>query len=243
MKNILLLCGSLLLLASCDTARRAYAPVPAQQTDNLFTDRFEAMDTLITQSLFIDKQATISEENIQRILISKMMVPDKLRIAIVKLETPSRYYNWSDEEFIKLQQLYIDRFTSQIKKCPKVERVSVMPGLLAGRNPSVSQIREVAVRMQADMTLVFTTASDVYAKYRLFNRTNVKAFATTQLLLLDTRTGLVPFTEIITRDFLAEKNSADADISETRHRALREAVQLTINELNDKLLAYLNQLN
>lgn len=243
MKMILMLCGSLLLLASCDTARHAYSTAPAQQNGELYNNRFDAMDTLITQSLFIDKQATISEENIQRILASKMMAPEKLRIAIVKLETPSRYYYWNDEEYIKLQQLYIDRFTAQLKRCAKVERVSVMPALLVGRNPSVAQLREVAVRMQADMTLVFTTASDVYYKYRLFNRTNIKAFATTQLLLLDTRTGLVPFTEIVTRDFLAEKSGADADISETRQRALREAVQLTINELNDKLLAYLNQLN
>ena len=49
-------------------------------------------------------------------------------------------------------------------------------------------------------------------------------------------------TEIITRDFLSEKTSADADISETRNRALREAVQMTINELSDKLLVYLNNL-
>jgi hypothetical protein len=243
MKNIFFCASAIIILASCTAPRQTamYSVQPNNLSDAYLPSRFQYADTVITESLFVDKQATISEENIQKILSSKMALPEKLRIAIVKLETPSRYYNWSDEEYIKLQQLYIDKFTTQLKTHPKVEKVSVMPGLLAGRNPSVSQIREVAVRMQADMTLIFTTASDVYSKYRLFNKPNVKAFATTQLILMDTRTGLVPFTEIITRDFLSEKTSADADIAETRNRALREAVQLTINELNDKLLVYLNQ--
>jgi hypothetical protein len=239
MKLLPLFIGCLFTLGSCDTYRRT-ATTPATDNQNFLFDRFDA-DTPITQSLFIDKQATISEENIQKILANKMFAPEKLRIAIVKLETPSRYYNWSDEEYIKLQQLYIDKFTAQLKNHPRIEKVSVMPGLLAGRNPGITQIREIAVRMQADMTLIFTTASDVYSKYRLFSKTNIKAFATTQLLLLDSRTGLVPFTEIVTRDFMAEKTAADADLAETRQRALREAVQLTINELNDKLLVYLNQ--
>lgn len=242
MKTLLLLLCSIIALSSCETYRRTASVTAADpNTEFYMQSRYEAADTLITQSLFIDKQATISEENIQKILANKMAMPAKLRIAIVKLETPSRYYNWSDEEYIKLQQLYIDKFTEQLKNNPKVEKITVIPGLLAGKNPSVSQIREVAVRMQADMTLVFTTASDVYSKYRLFNKPNVKAFATTQLLLMDTRTGLVPFTEIVTKDFMAEKTGADADISETRNRALREAVQLTINELNNKLLVYLNE--
>lgn len=245
MKMLSLLLCSVMLLASCDTTRRfSNASSPAPSPEYSFADRYEApyADTLITQSLFVDKSATISEENIQKILANKMAWPAKLRIAIVKLETPSRYFSWSDEEYIKLQQLYIDKFTGQLKNHPKVEKITVMPGLLAGKNPSVSQIREVAVRMQADMTLIFTTASDVYSKYRFMNKPDVKAFATTQLMLMDTRTGLVPFTDIVTRDFKAEKTGADADISETRNRALREAVQLTINELNNKLLVYLNEI-
>lgn len=233
-------------MQSCDTYR---AGQRSQNSENLnwinpagYSNGDNFADTMILRSHFMDKNATISEEDIQKILNGTMKLPAKLRVAVVKLENPNKSYRWwNDEDYIKLQQLYIDKFTEQLKKSNRVSSIQVVPGLLAGYSPSINQIREVAVRMQADVAIVFTTQNDIYSRYRLFSAAKFKAFATTQLLAMDIRTGLVPFTEIATRDFFTERTGSDTEREEARNRALREAVQLTISDLGQKLLDWLER--
>jgi hypothetical protein len=51
--------------------------------------------------------------------------------------------------------------------------------------------------MQADLLLVFRVSSDTYTQYRAFAKDKVKAYSTCEMVLLDIRTGLVPFTRVI----------------------------------------------
>jgi hypothetical protein len=243
MKPILFLSGVLLLLQSCEAPRNLAnrEAMNSYPSADDFIPRGNYADTMILRSHFSDKNATISEDDIQKVLNGSLKLPEKLRVAIVKLENPNKSYSaWNDEDYIKLQQLYMERFTNILQDCKRVAKISLVPGLLAGYSPSMAQLREVAVRMQADVVVVFTTQNDLYARYRLFSKTKYKAFATTQLLLMDVRTGLVPFTQIATRDFLSEKEAADAELSETRNRAQREAVKLTIDEVSNQLVGWLN---
>jgi hypothetical protein len=65
---------------------------------------------------------------------------------------------------------------------------------------SIPVLREAAVRMQADLLVVFRITSDVYYKYVVFAKNKVKVYSTSEAVLLDVRTGLVPFTRIVTRE-------------------------------------------
>lgn len=222
---------SAIFFVSCDVSR----PVTSD-----YLLRGVTTDTLITQSLFADRNATISEENVQKILDGTYQLPQKLRVAIVMLENPQqRRYWWNDEDYLKTQQSYLDLFTQKMKQSPRVTKLSVVPDLLISRSPSFTQIREAALRMQADVAVVYAINSDLYSKFKLFGKDDLKAFATTQLIVLDVRTGLVPFSTIVTRDVLSQKKKEELSEWEARSRIQNEAVLLTINDIGEKLTGFL----
>ena len=235
MKQIILFISTAILISSCDITRR---------TGTSLSQGYPNGDTLITQSLFNDKASTISEENIQRVLDGSYKLPQQLRVAIVKLESSSqrRYYwnYWNDEQYLKTQQSYLDLFADKFRQSLRVTKTFSIPDILVSKSPSFTNIREAAVRMQADIVVIYSIASDLYSKYKLFSKPDVKAYATTQLIILDVRTGLIPFSTIITKDVLSQKKKEEIDNSEAASRIQNEAVLLTIADISQKITDFLN---
>jgi hypothetical protein len=233
MKNIPALLAFVILFSSCATSYR---------TSGEYGDEGGPP---ITESLFTDKSASISEENIQKILDGSYKMPQQLRVAIIKLDGPQkRYYwnSWGDEAYLRTQQAFLDSFTAKFKQSPRVAKLMAIPDLLVSKSPqSLTSLRESAVRMQADIVVAYVINSDIYTKYRGFKQPNIKAYATTQLVIMDVRTGLVPFSTIVTRDFLALKKKEELDVVEARNRVQTEAVLLTINEIGNQVAQYLNK--
>lgn len=233
MKNIFIAISVCIVFASCDSTKNMSSGF---QNHNYGINA----DTAILQSLFTDKASTISEENIQIILEGNFTLPNKLRVALVKLDgADQRKYFWNDEDYLKTQQSYIDRFIQKLTVSPRVNKVTVIPDLLISRSPSFTNIREAAVRMQADVVVAYSISSDIYTRYKFLAKADIKAFATTQLILLDVRTGLIPFSIVVTKDVLSKKKNEEMDIAETNNRIKSEAVQLTIDDIGQKLAAFL----
>ncbi|QEC45255.1 hypothetical protein [Pseudobacter ginsenosidimutans] len=223
----------LFFIFSCGTARYNASGME---------DTYGAADTLITQSLFNDKSASISEENIQRLLDGNYKLPQQLRVAIVRLDnntSASRRYFWNDEDYLKTQQSYLDSFTAKLRQSPRVQKVSVIPEIVVSKSPSFTQLREAAVRLQSDLVVVYSIASDIYSRYKPFSNPDLKAFATTQLILLDVRTGMVPFSTIVTKDQLSKKTKSELDNAQAAARVQHEAVLLTIDESSRQMLDFL----
>lgn len=224
----------LLFLFSCEVAR----PAADGNSGNY------SRDTLITQSLFNDRSSAISEENIQKLLDGNYKLPSSLRVAIVRLNnnnnTARRYFS-NDEDYLKTQQSYLDSFTTKLRENTRVKRVSVIPEIVVSGNPSFTQLREAAVRLQADVVVVYSIASDIYSRYKAFSQPDLKAFATTQLILLDVRTGMVPFSTIVTKDQFSKKTKSELDNTQAANRVQQEAVLLTIGESSKQLIGFLKQ--
>ena len=146
----------------------------------------------------------------------------------------------SDEQYLKTQQSYLDLFADKLKRSSRVTKLNIIPDLLISKTPSFTNIREAAVRMQADVVVVYAIASDIYSKYKLFSKPDIKAFATTQLIIMDVRTGLIPFSTIVTKDFLSQKKKEELDNTEAASRIQNEAVLLTINDIGQKITEFLN---
>lgn len=221
-------------ISSCETASKLSSPTPASGP--------EYADTLITQSLFNDRSSTINEEGIQKILDGNYKLPQQLRVAIVKLEPQLKAHYWSywnDEEYLKTQQAYLDLFSEKFRQSSRVTKLSIIPDILIPKAPSFTNIREAAVRMQADIVVVYSITGDIYSKYKLFTKTDIKAFATTQLIVLDVRTGLVPFSTIVTKDYLSQKRKEEMGYLEARNRIQNEAVLLTISEIGQQVIEFL----
>jgi hypothetical protein len=96
--------------------------------------------------------------------------------------------------------------------------------------------------MQADLLLVFGVTSDTYYKYTVFAKDKVKVYSTREAVLLDVRTGLVPFTRIITREKLAMKKANDLDLNETMRRAEKNAALESLKAVADDLVGFLGSL-
>ena len=235
MKQVTLFIIAAILISSCDTTKQA-----AYSSNSGYGNE----DTLITQSLFNDKAATISEENIKKVLDGSYKLPPQLRVAIVKLESLSQKRNywhyWNDEQYLKTQQSYLDLFTDKFKQSSRVVKTFSVPDVLISRSPSFTNIREAAVRMQADIVVVYSIASDLYSKYKAFSKPDIKAYATTQLIIMDVRTGLIPFSTITTKDALSQKKKEELENAEAASRVQNEAVLATITDIGQKITDFLN---
>ncbi|MEM7371337.1 MAG: hypothetical protein AAF587_22165 [Bacteroidota bacterium] len=228
---LLLICVT---LSACTTTRPIPGDLPAPEQER------------ITQSLFDSKDRSLSEENIQRLLDGTIILPDTVRISVFKYGTPAanQYYNqyWYNEEYLKVQQKYLDTLIAQIQKAEKVKRVVLMPSLMVSRSPTITELRESAVRLQTDLLLVFSLHSDIYYKYKAFTKDDAKAFATCETILMDIRTGVIPHSSVVTKENFTNKRSTDLSVDETRKRAETGAVIQTLLESGKGVADFLQQI-
>lgn len=202
-------------------------------------------DERIKRSLFNADDRTISEEDIQRLLDGNIKLPDSARVAIYNFGTNSlnKYYSSYNynEEYLKLKQNYIETLISAVKESNSINKTILMPSILTNQNPTLTNLRESAVRLQADMLIIFSITSDIYYKYKAFKKDQAKAFDTIETVLLDIRTGVVPYSDIVTKEQLIKKEATDFNIRETQKRAENEAVISALSASGTKLVEFLNQ--
>lgn len=223
------------LLSGCASAPPTATPVMA-------TAEYAAREA-ITTSLFPSDQAVMTDEAVGRILSSKLELPARAKVALMRFPhgEGSRYYRrtyWRDEEYLKLQQLEVDTLTQALQASDQIAEVRPLPSLMTPTRVSIPVLREAAVRMQADLLLVFRVGSDTYSQYRAFAKDKVKAYSTCELVLLDVRTGLVPFTRVMSRDQLELKQPSDLDLSETMRRAEQISAAETLRLAADDLVQF-----
>jgi hypothetical protein len=207
------------------------------------TEEYAARVPLAT-SLFPSDQAVMSDEAVGRILASKLELPAKAKVALMKFPEAegSRYYgrySWRDEEYLKLLESQVDAFTQGLRASDQIAEVTPLPSLMTPSRVSIPVLREAAVRMQADLLLVFRVGSDTYSQYRMFAKDKVKAYSTCELVLLDVRTGLVPFARVISRERLELKQPADLDLSETMRRAEQAAASEALKAAVEELVVFI----
>ena len=215
--------------------------MPSGVTSIMATESYAAKEPIVT-SLFPSDQAVLSDDAVRLILSSKLELPVKAKLALMKFpETQGgsygRYY-WRDEEFLKLQQSQVDTLSQALLLSDQITEVIPLPSLMTPSRVSIPILREAAVRMQADLLLVFRVGSDTYSQYRTFSKDKVKAYSTCELVLLDIRTGLVPFARVISREHLETKQPADLDLSETMRRAERTSAVEALKAAADDLVTF-----
>ncbi len=223
-------------LFNCSTIRPTGSGITAYGVDK---------QEIIIKSLFDSKDRTISEEDIQRLLSGRIIIPDTVRVALFKYSSTSinRYYTswWTDEEYLKTQQSFVDTLIRQIGISPKVKKVIPVPTIMTSTNPNMTQLRETAVRLQADILIVYSITSDIYFKSKVFQKNEAKAFATCETILMDIRTGVIPHSAIVTKEKLVFKDQQDLSDIETRKRAEKEAILLTLIETGKGISSFLEK--
>jgi hypothetical protein len=62
-----------------------------------------------------------------------------------------------------------------------------------------------------------------------------------EAVLLDTRTGIVPFTIVVTRTFIAEEQKSDMSFYETIRKAELTALGSALSEVGDEVVKFLSE--
>jgi hypothetical protein len=207
------------------------------------TPEYAAREPIAT-SLFSSDQAVLSDEAVQRILSSKLELPAKSKLALMKFPDSQgsdyyRRYYWQDVARLKLRQTEVDIISRTLLASDQIAEVTPLPSLMTPKQLSIPILREAAVRMQADLLLVYRIGSDTYSHTRVFARDKVKVYSTCEMVLLDVRTGLVPFTRVVSRERTATKQSMDFDLNETMQRAEQAASVDTLEAASADLVEYI----
>lgn len=214
--------------------------------------RSPARDTIVRSqpeapasfSLFSGAGNTLSDSTIAQLLDTPVQIPDSARIAVLQVSTrgsvPSYSYYRLTERELDAQEAYLDTLRAQLLP-GGVGEVEFLPSLLVPEEPSIPVLREIAVRLQADALLVFRVSSDLFQDARFFDNDEFKAYATCEAVLMDVRTGALPFSTVVTRSYLTKKRKDDLSNADARRRAEQEAVLLALVGMGDQVATFLQR--
>lgn len=222
----------LLAAAGC----QATAASPAD-TGQVLAGDAEAPRAL-AESLFKSDQAVLSNQEIDRILSSRVYAPARARVAIVRIG--GRYpwgRTWWSEDVAQIEQQGIDRMLGALRGSGRVEKATVLPTMLTPMQVTIPYLREAAARVQADLLLVYRTTTQTYQRQQLFGGGSVHAYCTVEAVMLDTRSGIVTETAVKTQSFNTPRTAKDVEFEETAARAEQSAIAQVLGQAAEQLSA------
>ena len=235
MKKIHLVLGFALLLsitwlgAGCTTTK-SFSAVPAS---------YETREP-ISEPLFSADNALMSHEDIARALDGKVVLPQKVHVTILPSTESMFGHRRLCSAYESADEASVDAMLSQLGACGRVERVSLLPSMMLPNVVSIAQLREVSARYQADLLLVYRVSDRSYSDFRLLSKDRSKLYAYVEAILLDVRTGIVPFSSAGTEIIDVAETKADITYGETMDRVSREAAGKALLRITNDLIQYLS---
>lgn len=188
-------------------------------------------------SLFKGDQAVLSNQDIEKILGARLVLTDRHRLAVLKLNSQ---YSWS-EELDDLEAQNSESFLQALRSDAQLTQVRLMPSLLVPEKKTVPYLREAAARFQADLLLVYTTRVQTFRQGRLFSPDEVRARCIVDSVLLDVRTGIVVHSAQLAESVDAKKTQGDLNFSETVAKAEASATGKALLKDAGAIVAYLHE--
>lgn len=170
-------------------------------------------------SLFKGDQAVLSDQDIGRILNTRLSLADRHRMAILSLGSRS----WWSEDLAEMEAKNFDAMLQALRADAELTDVRLLPSLLVPEKRTVPYLREAAARIQADLLFVYTTRIQTFNRSRFLKPNEVHAQCVAESVLLDVRTGIVADTARATENIALTKAASDLNFSETIARAESDA--------------------
>lgn len=146
----------------------------------------------LRQSL-INGSEPLSEAAVQKILSSKVALPKSVNLAIVRLSDSS-----NELDFQTIDQEIADKFYNKANWGGRVQSITPVPQVMIAKPVTLTSLRQAAALLQADALLIIKPVSYGDWKFQWFEKDKAKGITSLEVLLLDTRTSVVPFTQVIT---------------------------------------------
>lgn len=225
------------LLSAVALAGCAGAPISTVDRSDVYYQSLRAGEAGETQSLFTSDEAILSDGDISKILAHRYTAPRSNRIGIVAMGR-AFWFGYS-EELARTGTNIQTGMVGKLRASPRVYDASYLPTLLIPAKRTVGHYREAAARYQADLLMVYQAACRTYDKYRLFAPNEAKSYCNVEAVILDVRTGIVPFTVTVSRDFMTRVNKQDLNFQETQARAELKALADALAEVGDEVVGFL----
>ena len=232
--TVLALSSLFLLTVGCTKS----ALVTQSRPDSYYKGIALEADAAVGDSLFSSDNAILSDEAVKKILAFNFKLRDLNRIAILPIGQ-IYWHGWSDE-LDKAGEAVQNTLIDKLRKAPSVFDASYLPTLLVPEKKTIGHLREAAARYQSDLLLIYKASFRTYEKYKLFSPDKSKAYCNLEAVLLDTRTGIVPFTILVNRTFTAEKKESDMSFYETIRKAQLSALESALIEVGDEVVKFLS---
>ena len=186
-------------------------------------------------SLFTSDAAVLSDSDLTRILEYKYSAPAQSRIALLPFGW-NTWSGWSEEMAVSTSAVDAD-VLSTLRASPRIYDASFLPSILIPETRKLPFLREAAARYQADLLLAFRSSCQSFQRYRLLSDTT-RAWCSVEAILLDVRTGLVPFAASSTQNFQAEEADEDLNFRETVMRAQLESIASALGEISEAIVEF-----
>ena len=111
--------------------------------------------------------------------------------------------------------------------------------MLMPQQRTVPHLRAAAARYQADLILVYQCTSHTFERHRFLQSKEAKARCLVEVVLIDVRTGIVPFASSSVETFTATKSKDDFNEAETIRKAELKALGQGLNKIADELVTAL----
>lgn len=189
-------------------------------------------------SLFGADQAVLNDNEIARALNSRVAVPDKIRIAVLRMDDPQSWRWWS-EDLSRLEAGGVEGMLTKLRASDRVWDASVLPAMLMPPMRTVPQLRVAAARFQADMVLVYEVKGRTYQRQEFLQSEEAKAQCLVEAVLIDTRSGLVPFAGSKMQSYTVKKSKDDFSSAEIAAKAQLQATSVALEQIADEVVAFL----
>jgi hypothetical protein len=176
---------------------------------------------------------------IESLMAHQLAWPAQIVVAVLHLRGPLARRWWDPVK--ATSQMLADSAIRAIATSPRVSRAAALPGLLVPSRPSVGALRESAARLQATALLVYRPSCRVYERVPFVGSPQYRAQCTLEAVLLDTRSGVMPFATVVTREHVTQKQRGEFDLSETLRRGQMEAIVSALHEVGTRLGESLRQ--
>ena len=190
---------------------------------------------VITESL-IDSSKPMDEAAIQRILDGKIQFPKRINLAILRLAN-----SFNGFEFQLLDQAENESFYKLENWGPRVQSIIPVPQLLISKKITIESLRHAAVLLQADALLVIKPISSSDWKFRWFDTKLVRGRTSLEVLLLDTRTSVIPFTGLVTETAVRERDNSDYGLADLLDMVAKESEAKALTKIAPAVKIFLEK--
>jgi uncharacterized ubiquitin-like protein YukD len=228
----------ILILAGCAHNKVSTSPDYMNSEDNKHKSQLKA-------SLF-SGAAALNDQQVQNLLTSKIILPKKPKLVIIRL-SPSQYsydiYYRNEQSFnskaFSLNEINTQGFIKILTDSKIFSDVSILPNFMIMNESNFEILRTAALRAQADLALITKTETFTDWQFNFSTSNHAKALATVESIIIDTRTGTVPFSSITSEIATENKREEDYGMNDTMNRAKSVAEGAALNKTSEDFVNFL----